>query len=330
MPEEFSWTNRRVFVTGGNGFIGRWLCQRLVAEGARVTALIRPRAARSPSALGPPVEGVETIVGGVEDTAIIERVVSHTQPDTVFHLAANNDNLSKHGSPLPIFETNIRGTWSLLEGCRVTPGVERIVCASSSEVGSTQSSLSSTEGVRPRRHPYPVSKLSAELVALAFADTYEMPIAIGRSENVYGGGDFNWNRLIPGAVRSILRREVPTLRSNGLLLRDYIYVEDIVDAYLTLAARAADPDIKGQTFHFSSGTRASALEITSYLCDLAELPHAVSPRDTTSENERINEKVSGARERQVLGWSPRTDLRAGLRSTVEWYRHHLEYLQDQA
>ena len=327
MPEEFSWANRRVFVTGANGFIGRWLCERLVAEGARVTALSRPRAARSPSGLGPSVEDVETIVGRVEDTAVLKRAVADTKPDTVFHLAANNDNLSKHSSPLPIFETNIQGMWSLLEGCRVTPSVERIVCASSSEVGSTQSSLSSAQGIRPRRHPYPVSKLSAELVALAFADTYGMPIAIGRSENVYGGGDFNWNRLIPGAVRSILRGEVPTLRSNGLLMRDYIYVEDIVDAYLTLASRAATPEIRGQTFHFASGKRASAIEITSYLCDIAGLPHAASTGDT-AENERISEEVSGAREREVLGWSHRTDLLAGLRSTVDWYRHHPEHLQD--
>jgi CDP-glucose 4,6-dehydratase len=321
---DFSWKGRRVLITGASGFVGRWLCRRLIAEKSEVFALVRTSGGKPRFE----ITGATIVPGDIADSDSIIAITQATKPDSVFHLAANNDNLSTSTSPLPIFETNILGTWSVLEACRVTPDVERIVCASSAEVGSTQASLLAEGSARPRRHPYPVSKLSAELIALAFADTYGMPIAIGRSENVYGGGDANWNRLIPGAIRSILRRETPRLRSSGQLLRSYIYVEDIVDAYLRLAARAGDGDVRGQTFHFSSGTRASAIEITSFLCDLAGVPRPVPMRADGSLGERITPVITGTRERDVLGWTPRTDLQAGLRAAVDWYRNNLTQFEE--
>lgn len=324
--ERFCWKTRRVFVTGAAGFVGSWLSERLVRQGARVTALIKPGKVktRSRSFLGP--KGVESVVGRVEDTLGIKRILERAGADTIFHLAANNDNLGKHVSPIPIFETNIGGAWSLLEACRQLPNVERIVFVSSSEVESTEGppSLEAPPEVRPRRHPYPVSKLAAELIAQAYSDTYGMPIAVARSENVYGGGDLNWKRLIPGTVRSILRGETPVLRSDGMLLRDYVYVEDIVDAYMTLATRVADPDVRGQIFHFASGSRTSALDIVKYLCELAGIPLIRTITENRSANERINQEYNGEREVSLLGWSHRTELREGLRFTIEWYRKHLE------
>lgn len=320
----FSWTGRRVFVTGATGFVGRWLVERLLHEGAEVTALVRPDSSESDR----PPDGVAVAHGRIEDAGAVARAVSAARPDSVFHLAANNDNLSKEGSPLPIFEANIIGSWSILEACRVTGGVELIVCASSSEVGATQASLSSRDGPRPRRHPYPVSKLSAELIALAFHDTYGLPVMIARSENVYGGRDRNWNRLIPGAARSVLRGKAPTLRSDGTLLRAYLYVEDVVDAYLRLASHVRTPEAVGQIFHFSTPTRASALEITSYLCELAGLTTNISVTPSGAATERVTGHVSGAREKELLGWEARTELREGLQWTLDWYREHPEFMSD--
>lgn len=315
-----------MFITGAAGFVGSWLSEDLCRQGARVTALVWPgdEEARWRTLLD--FDGVEAVKGYVEDAAGIERILRDANADTVFHLAAINVNIGTTVSPLAIFETNIRGTWSVLEACRLTPTIGRVVIASSREAEEAPGSQLSEahQGIRRKRHPYQASKMSAELVAQAYSDTYEMPIAISRSDNVYGGRDLNWNRLIPGTVRSLLSGEAPTLRSDGTLARDYVYIKDMVNAYLDLAARAADTGIRGETFHFATGTSTSGLEIVAHLCELAGRPDLKPVILNQSTGERVNQERATERERELLGWTSRVGIREGLRATVNWYRKYLD------
>jgi CDP-glucose 4,6-dehydratase len=313
-----------VFITGAAGFVGSWLSEELCRQGARVTALVWPDDAEAHWRPLLDFKGIEAVKGYVEDAASLERILRDANTDTVFHLAAINVNIGTTVSPLAIFETNIRGTWSVLDACRVTRSVGRVVIASSREAEEVRGTRLSEAplGTRRKRHPYQASKMSAELVAQAYSDTYNMPIAISRSDNVYGGRDLNWNRLIPGTVRSLLSGEAPTLRSDGTLTRDYVYIKDMVNAYLNLAARAADPDVRGEMFHFATGTSTSVLEIVTYLCELMGRPDLKPVVLNQSTGERVNQERSTTRERDLLGWTSRVDIREGLRSTVEWYRKY--------
>lgn len=326
----FSWKGRNVFVTGAAGFVGSWLSEELAAQGACVTALVRDVGegdGRQRPFLD--FDGIDLVTGCVEDVVRIRRILDNANADTVFHLAAVNINVGPAVSPLAIFESNIRGTWSVLEACRLTPGIERVVVASSREAveypGATSSAADSV--LHRKRHPYQASKISAELIAQAYADTYDLPVAISRSDNVYGGRDLTWNRLIPGAVRSILRDESPILRSDGRLMRDYIHVDDMVAGYLSLAARAAGAGVRGEVFHFASGINTSALAIVLQLCEIANRPDLKPIIQKQSQSERVDQEHSTEREREFLGWTCRVGLRDGLRSTVEWYRKYFGKFQ---
>lgn len=313
-----------MFITGAAGFVGSWLSEELCRQGARVTALVWPGDDEAHWRPLLDFDGVEAVKGYVEDAAGLTRILRDANADTVFHLAAINVNIGTTVSPLAIFETNVRGTWSMLEACRLIPTIGRVVIASSREAEEVRSTRlpEAPQGPRRKRHPYQASKMSAELVAQAYSDTYDMPIAISRSDNVYGGRDLNWNRLIPGTVRSILSGEAPTLRSDGTLTRDYVYIKDMVNAYLNLAARAADPGVRGETFHFATGTGTSVLEIVTHLCELTGRSDLKPVILDQAIGERVNEERSTRREHDLLGWTSCVDIRDGLRSTVEWYRKY--------
>ncbi len=313
-----------MFVTGAAGFVGSWLTEELGRQGARVTALVWPG---DEDAHWQPLldfAGVDMVKGYVEDAAGLERILRGAGTDTVFHLAAINVNIGAAVSPLAVFETNIRGTWSVLEACRLTPGIERVVVASSREAedGASGELSAAPPAPRRKRHPYQASKMSAELVAQAYSDTYDLPVAISRSDNVYGGRDLNWNRLIPGTVRALLSGAPPLLRSDGTLTRDYVHIDDMVRAYLILAARAADSGIRGETFHFATGTGTSTLEVVSRLCEVVGRPGLKPVILSQSTGERLNQEHSTERERDLLGWTSRVSIQEGLCSTVEWYRNY--------
>ena len=312
-----------MFVTGAAGFIGSWLSESLCRRGARVTALVWPPAEESRWRPLLDFEGVDVVTGRVEDLQGIERILRDAGSDTVFHLAAINVNVGSEISPLALFETNIRGTWSVLEACRLLPRIERVVVASSREAeDAPPAPRFGNAPPRRKRHPYQASKVSAELVAQAYSDTYNLPVVISRSDNVYGGRDLNWSRLIPGTVRSLLSGEAPVLRSDGSLVRDYVHVDDMVDAYLLLAARAAESSVRGEVFHFATGTSTSALEIVTQLCELTGRPGLKPVIQHRTSDERVNQTRSTARERDLLGWTSHVGIREGLRSTVDWYRDY--------
>ena len=317
-----SWRGTNAFVTGAGGFIGGWVCDRLLSDGAHVTALVEPTKAKAESTRRLASKGAHTVLCRVEHTRRIRSLLELSGSEVIFHLAANNDNLGIQTSPLRLFETNIRGVWSVLDACIRLPRIPRIVLGSSSEATSAEYSADGQGERRPMR-AYAVSKLAAEHVAGVYCDFYGLPVAIARCENVYGGGDLNWNRLIPGTIRSILRGEAPVLRSDGALLRDYVYVADVVDAYLRLAARAGDPDVRGRVFHLGTGTRTSATDVVTYLCEAAGTQFRPIVSSRASLSERVTPEYDAERPSRVLGWEPSTELRQGLRQTFEWYRTNL-------
>ncbi len=322
---------RRVFITGAAGFVGSWLTESLLTLGARVYALVWPGDDESHWWSFLDQADVEVVKGVVEDYVGIERILRRARIETVFHLAAINVNIGTGVSPLSIFETNIRGTYSVLEACRLNHGVEQIVIASSREAEENQVvvvSGSVLSGVHRKRHPYQVSKISAELVAQAYCDTYGLPVCIARSDNVYGGRDLNWMRLIPGTIRLLMKAQAPVIRSDGSLMRDYVYIEDMVEAYLRLAAKLRYPEIRGEVFHFATGVSTSALLIVSNLCELVGQPDLKPVVLNESTGERINQERSTERERTLLGWESRVDIAQGLRLTVDWYRNYFGSLKN--
>ncbi len=259
------WRDRPTFVTGATGLLGGWLVRRLVDAGADVVCLVRDWVPRSELLGGPLAQRVRMVRGDVRDQELLERALGEYEIDTVFHLAAQTIVGVANRNPVSTFESNIGGTWSLLEACRRSPKIGAVVVASSDKAYGDQEKLPYDEDTPLEgRHPYDVSKSCADLIAKSYAITYGLPVVITRCGNFYGGGDLNWNRLVPGTIRSILRGDRPVIRSDGTLIRDYFYVEDGADAYIHLAeALRTRPELKGEGFNFSNESPVTVLEIVS-------------------------------------------------------------------
>src|SRR6185436_13352583 len=242
-----------VFVTGATGLLGGWLVRQLVAAGADVVCLIRDWVPRSELVAAGLLERVKVVRGDVRDQETIERALGEYEIATVFHLAAQTTVGVANRNPVSTLDTNIRGTWTVLEACRRSPAVQQIVIASSDKAYGEQQALPYTEEAPVLgRHPYDVSKSCADLLAQMFAKSYHLPVCVTRCGNFYGGGDLNWNRIVPGTIRSVIRGERPVIRSDGQLTRDYLYAEDGACAYLRLAEQlAATPALAGEVFNFS-------------------------------------------------------------------------------
>ncbi|MGD8858228.1 MAG: GDP-mannose 4,6-dehydratase, partial [Chloroflexota bacterium] len=245
------WQDRRVLVTGCSGFLGSWLSKRLTAVGADVIGLIRDQVPDSELVRSGQLSKIYVVAGDVNDYALIERTLAEYEIDTIFHLAAQTIVTIANRAPLSTFETNIKGTWVMLEAARRNPTVSRIVVASSDKAYGTQAQLPYREdSPLVGRHPYDVSKSCADLIAQTYAHSYDMPIVVTRFANLYGGGDLNWNRIVPGTIRSVIRGERPIIRSDGTFRRDYLFVDDAVGGYMEVAQAIDRPEIKGQAFNF--------------------------------------------------------------------------------
>lgn len=311
----FDWTARRVMVTGADGFVGRWLTRALAGRGAKATALIWSGNDDAQVEEKLRAAGAAIVRGDVADLSCISRVMCDEGIDTVFHLAAINTNRGAGLSPYEIFETNIRGTYTVLEACRNASAGTRAIVSSSKEVED----CFRIESGR-KHHPYMTSKASAELIARTYGDTFGVPVALVRSDNIYGGGDFNWQRLVPGAIRSLLKGEAPVIRSSGTLQRDYVYVEDAVAAYLAIAERLDRPAVAGKLFRVATGTTASALDMLSHLVRLSGRTD-LSPRVLNEvQDERVDIPYVPAVEKNILGWACQVSLQDGLDRTYAWYR----------
>jgi CDP-glucose 4,6-dehydratase len=257
------WTDRRTLITGATGLLGSWVVRRLLERGAEPVCLVRDWVPQSELVRAGVMEHCRVVRGDICDLEFMERVLSEYEIDTVFNLAAQTIVGIANASPLSTFESNIRGTWVLLEACRRVPFVKQIVTASSDKAYGEQKVLPYKEDMALQgQHPYDVSKSCADLLAHSFAHSYGLPVAITRCGNFYGGGDLNWNRIVPGTIRSVIRKQRPVIRSDGKFLRDYIYVEDGADACLLLAEKlAADRKLAGEAFNFSTESPLTVMEI---------------------------------------------------------------------
>lgn len=318
------WLDRPTLVTGGAGLVGAWVVRTLLAAGADVVCLLRdwvPQAELAQSGL---LDRVKAVRGDVRDQAVLERALGEYEIDTVLHLAAQTIVPIANRNPVSTFESNIAGTWSLLEACRRSPAVKQIVLASSDKAYGSHDTLPYDEAAPLQgRYPYDVSKSCADLIGQSYAATYALPVVITRCGNFYGGGDLNWNRLVPGAIRSVLRGQCPVIRSDGHYVRDYFYVEDGAAAYLLLAeALAHDPSLRGHAFNFSNELQVTVLELVQRILDIMESTLQPDVRNHAS-NEIRRQYLSADKARRNLGWRPRFTLDEGLRRTVAWYRSFL-------
>ena len=315
------WQDRPVLVTGATGLVGAWLTRCLTEAGADVVCLVRDWVPQSELVRAHTIEQVKVVRGDVRDRDLLERAIGEYEIDTIFHLAAQTIVGTANRNPVSTFESNIQGTWNLLEACRRSPGVRAIVIASSDKAYGDQEELPySEEAPLQGRHPYDVSKSCADLIAQAYAETYGQPVAVTRCGNFYGGGDLNWNRLIPGTIRSALKNERPVIRSDGTLIRDYFYVEDGAAAYMQLAeALHARPELRGEAFNFSNEIQVDVLTLTHKI--LERMKSSLQP-DVRAEarNEIQHQWLSAAKARKMLGWSPAFTLDEGLDRTIAWYR----------
>jgi CDP-glucose 4,6-dehydratase len=267
------------------------------------------------------MEQVKVVRGDIRERETVERTLGEYEIDTVIHLAAQTIVTIANRNPLSTFETNIAGTWNLLESCRRSPSVKQIVIASSDKAYGDQETLPYNENTPLQgRHPYDVSKSAADLIANTYAASFDLPVAITRCGNFYGGGDLNWNRIIPGTIRSILRGQNPIIRSDGKYIRDYFYVEDGAAAYMLLAEKLAEhPELKGEAFNFSNEIQVTVCEIVEHILRLMNSDLKPEIRNETA-NEIRHQYLSAEKARRVLNWHPLFQLDEGLKKTIEWYR----------
>ena len=320
------WQDRPTFVTGGTGLVGSWLIRRLVQAGADVVCLVRDWIPQSELVRAGYIEKIKVVRGDVRDRDMLERALGEFEIDTVIHLAAQTIVTIANRNPVSTFETNISGTWNLLEACRRSPKVKQIVTASSDKAYGDQEVLPYNEETPLQgQHPYDVSKSTADLIAATYAKSYNLPVAITRCGNFYGGGDLNWNRIIPGTIRSILRGQSPVIRSDGEYIRDYFYVEDGVAAYMLLAEQLAlRPELKGQAFNFSNEIQVTVREIVENVIRL--MGSNLKPEILNeASNEIRHQYLSAEKAQRILNWSPLFNLEQGLALTIEWYRDFFEH-----
>ena len=318
------WLDRPTFVTGATGLIGGALVRRLRDEGADLVCLVRDWVPQSEFVRAGLIEHVKVVRGCVTDQSTLERILGEYEIDTVIHLAAQTIVGIANRNPVSTFEANIGGTWALLEACRRSPTVKQIVIASSDKAYGEHEVLPySEEAPLQGQHPYDVSKSCADLIAQMYGHTYQLPVAITRCGNFYGGGDLNWNRLVPGTIRSILRGQRPVIRSDGHYVRDYFYAEDGAAANMLLAERLhTTPGLRGQAFNFSNEIQMTVLELAQRILALMNSDLELDVRNEAT-NEIRNQYLSAAKARRVLGWKPLFDLDEGLTRTIDWYRGFL-------
>ena len=318
------WRDRRTFITGGTGLVGGWLVKRLREAGAEPVCLVRDWVPASSLVASGELQAVTTVRGDVTDQALLERILGEYEIETVIHLAAQTIVGIANRNPVSTFESNVRGTWTLLEACRRSPMVRQIVVASSDKAYGAQAVLPYDEQTPLQgSHPYDVSKSCADLIATTYANTYGLPVTVTRCGNFFGGGDTNFNRVVPGTIRSIIRGERPIVRSDGLFIRDYFYVEDGAAAYMLLAeSLARDANIRGEAFNFSNEEGISVLDLIARISSLMGSALQPDVRDEAT-NEIREQRLSAAKARQQLGWKPLFSLDEGLNRTIEWYRKFL-------
>ena len=318
------WRDRPTLVTGATGLLGGWLVKQLWQSRAQVVGLIRDGVPRSNFMRLGWADKVTVVRGDVRDQSLLARVLNEYEINTVFHLAAQTIvDIARH-HPGNTLDTNIRGTWAILEACRLAPMIEQIVYASSDKAYGESSGRPYSEDMPLEgSHPYDVSKACADMIAQMYARDYELPIVITRCGTLYGGGDLNFNRLIPGTIRSILNECAPIIRSDGQLVRDYLYVDDAVRANIMLAEKLAGQSVtQGSAYNFAGEKPTSALSVVNTILRLMDSELAPDIRDT-AQGELSHQQLDISRAWNELDWKPVIALEEGLQRTIKWYRTFL-------
>jgi CDP-glucose 4,6-dehydratase len=318
------WNQRRVFVTGATGLLGSHMTAELLRRGAEVVCLVRDWVPDSEAVTSGTLSRCRLVRGELEDYQLTLRALNEYEIDSVFHLGAQTIVGTASRSPLSTFESNIKGTWVLLEAARQLKKIERVLVASSDKAYGEHERLPYSEDAPlVGRYPYDVSKSCADLIALSYYHSFRLPVAVTRCGNLYGGGDLNFNRLVPGTIRSALGNESPIIRSDGTFVRDYFYVRDAVDAYLTLAERVPEDGLTGEAFNFGTETPLSVIAMASRILEVMDR----SALPLTIRNEATNEipkqYLDCTKARRRLNWEPKWTLEDSLGETVAWYRDWL-------
>jgi CDP-glucose 4,6-dehydratase len=316
------WVQRNVFVTGATGLLGSWLIDELLRRGASPVCLVRDWVPDSEAVSSGTLNRCRLVRGDLEDHDLLLRALNEYEVDTVFHLGAQTIVGTASRSALSTFESNIRGTWTLLEAARqLLPRVQRVIVASSDKAYGAHPQLPYREDTPLiGRFPYDVSKSCADLISQAYYHSFALPVTITRCGNLYGGGDLNFNRLIPGTIRSALRDESPVIRSDGTFIRDYFYVGDAVDAYLQLAERIPSDGFTGEAFNFGTETPLSVLQVANRILEIMEKPQLPLTILGQASNEIPRQYLDCTKARSLMGWKPRHDLDSSLVKTIDWYR----------
>ncbi|MCM3355885.1 sugar dehydratase [Bacillus halotolerans] len=313
------WKNKNVFVTGCTGLLGSYLVKELIEQGANVTGLVRDHVPQSNLYQGEHVKKMNIVQGALEDLPVIERALGEYEIDTVFHLAAQAIVGVANRNPVSTFEANILGTWNVLEACRKHPLIKRVIVASSDKAYGDQENLPYDEDMPLQgKHPYDVSKSCADLISHTYFHTYGLPVCITRCGNLYGGGDLNFNRIIPQTIQLVLNGEAPEIRSDGTFVRDYFYIEDAVQAYLLLAEKMEEHNLAGEAFNFSNEIQLTVLELVEKI--LKKMNSNLKPKVLNQgSNEIKHQYLSAKKARKLLNWTPAYTIDEGLEKTIAWY-----------
>jgi CDP-glucose 4,6-dehydratase len=320
-----NWSSKNILITGGDGFVGGWLAKTLAGKGANVVILVRDIKKESVYRLLGLENKVTQVLGDLLDYDLLLRVFNEYSIDSCFHLAAQTLVQIANRSPLSTFESNIKGTWNLLEVCRNTKTIERVLVASSDKAYGIQKKLPYTEespllGI----YPYDASKACADILSRSYFASYGLPVVVTRNANTYGGGDLNFSRIVPNAICSILKEKEFEIRSDGTPVRDYMYVEDAVSGYLVLAEKLENLGIKGDAFNFGTEEPVSVLQLFKEIATLCGKPDLKPKILGTAKNEIDRQYLAIDKAKKILSWKPDHSLRQGLEKTIAWYRDYLK------
>jgi len=323
------WNNHKVFVTGASGLLGSSMVHELLARGAEVTCLVRDWVHGSKLLESDCLSKCNLVRGELVDYDILLRAINEYEIDTVFHLGAQAIAGTAARSPISTFESNIRGTWNVLEACRqCSKMVKRVLVASSDKAYGSHDALPYTEDMSLNGlYPYDVSKSCTDLISMSYFHTYGIPLAVSRCGNLFGGGDLNFNRLVPGTILSALKNEAPVIRSDGQYIRDYFYVVDAVDAYLQLAARLPDESVIGQVFNFGTETPLSVVQVVNLILKLMGKTELIPIILNETIHEIRAQSLDCTKARQILGWNPRHDFTEAMQETIGWYQNWAEKIR---